>query len=152
MKLEVRNIKKNRGREGDGYSGTLYVDGVKAAIVDDFGDGGAARWTYFVNGRAWGRNPELEARLDAHCATLPPRTAYGMTLPVSRDVLFEDLVQEAQWRRACQTKTLFRLVEDGDDKYRELRQPFSPQVAAQLRAQFAARLVEIINERFVAAA
>lgn len=40
MKLEVKNVKSFIGREGYGYSCSLYIDGVKSAVILEDASGG----------------------------------------------------------------------------------------------------------------
>lgn len=72
MNYTVKNVKTFRGREGQGFNATLYVDGRKIAEVDDSANGGCYRW-WWVDTE---KNPERaradEAALNAHIATLPP--------------------------------------------------------------------------------
>jgi hypothetical protein len=95
-------------------------------------------------------------KLDEHIKTLPPEHVLaesGMEAydcPVDQESFIWGLVTQLEetrrQQRACKTKTLFRLASDGPDKWREMKVPFSPAVAEQLRKRYGDDLLCIINE------
>ena len=146
--FDLKKYHKNRGHEGEGFDCELWMDGVLVAHVTDEGGGGAPlyRWA----------SREMMLKLDEHIKTLPPEhvpAQFGMEAydrPIDRESFIWSLVtrheEMKRWKRACKTKTLFRLASDGADKWREMKVPFSPAVAEQLRKRFGDDLLCIINE------
>ena len=45
MKIELKNYKTFTGREGHGFSASLYLDGVKSGVVSDDASGGPLHYT-----------------------------------------------------------------------------------------------------------
>lgn len=95
--------------------------------------------------------PEVKARLEAK---------YGDKLVRILNTEFVDSreaeaarlkKQAARLKRQCQTKTLFRLKGDKPDAHWIVKAPYTPALAARIRAKHGDNLVEIINETLAAA-
>lgn len=88
MKYTVKNVKSFTGREGYGYSCSLYKDGKNIGTVTDTADGGEA--DLYLNSR------ELEDELRDYVNTLPLGIFDGMEFAVSVESFVGELVDEFQ--------------------------------------------------------
>lgn len=124
--FEIKKFQSMRTLDGGGFSYDLYIDGKKAAFILDEGHGGGvfARWY----------DQKLEAVLEAHVATLPdPPPSDGFQMKMDAELFFYQLADEYEMakklRRACKTKTLYRMP---GDKIFEVKRPFSPEIKAHI--------------------
>jgi len=88
MKYTVKNVKIFMGREGYGYSCSLYKDGKNIGTVTDTADGGPA--DLYLNSR------ELEDELRDYVNSLPLGIFDGMEFAVSVESFVGELVDEFQ--------------------------------------------------------
>jgi len=88
MKYTVKNVKSFMGREGYGYSCSLYKDGKNIGTVTDTADGGPA--DLYLNSR------ELEDELRDYVNSLPLGIFDGMEFAVSVESFVGELVDEFQ--------------------------------------------------------
>jgi len=148
---EVKNVKTFTGREGHGWSCSLYANGKRLGDVTDTASGGPVNF-YIEKG-------EL-VLLGMHCALLPKRP-WGFEgddldpegCKVDPDIFVSDLVgdfiENKDMKRKCKTRTVFTL-KDGDPKDIWLMKSiFSERVKKHLQDKHGDNLKEIINERFV---
>ena len=130
MKLEIKNYKAVRGHDGQGFNVTLYIDGTKAAFVDDDGYGGGFNYTWF--------NQNLRTAFEQYVKTLPPTKCEGFPdgLEMDADIVIGDLVNKIETEKLlekerkrlvkkCATNTVYVLSNDG--KYYTINRPFTPQ-------------------------
>ena len=88
MKYTVKNVKSFMGREGYGYSCSLYKDGKNIGTVTDTADGGPA--DLYLNSR------ELEDELRDYVNSLQLGIFDGMEFAVSVESFVGELVDEFQ--------------------------------------------------------
>jgi hypothetical protein len=146
---EVKNVKEFLGNEGMGFNCTLYKDGVKIAHVRDDAWGGMYDFDFYdrVN------HNELEAELDAHCATLPLNVNEfdGHEYPVDADQfvgkLVSDFVHNRKMKRICKKKTI--VVHDGlkEGEYIVYNCPYDEKIIAQINKEYAGQNPQFINEQ-----
>lgn len=152
--VKMDNTKKNgysakvtktfRGEDMPGYNATLFKDGKKIGTFDQYGAGGPLEI---------GLNDAELKKIQDYTATLGNMPGQFSDLAWDAELFLEELasdfLEEKNWRTRCKTKTLFRLKEDGENAYRQIKTPYSPEFAKGIRTKFADTLVEIINERYL---
>lgn len=153
--LELRRLQSFAGRQGEGFSLTLVIDGVRAAEVHNAADGGVYRWRWLESGRGAPAVRAARAKWDAYVASLPPEgVADGSAFQPDADYALAALVDEheeakrlkAKLRRACRTKTLFRLPSHGPREWLEVARPFTPALKAAIEARYPGVALTFINE------
>ena len=114
----VRSVKSFEGRNGPGFSATLYNGGRKVALVRDEARGGAYWFDWLATHPDDRANDE--AALDAHVATLPkwfpadplpgqdPTEGYAMDRDTYLAQLVEDVENAARLRRVLKAKVIVR--------------------------------------------
>lgn len=159
--LAVRAVKTFRGMEGAGFNADLYVNGTKAALVIDEGNGGQYlfRWC----------NVRAEKTLTEYAkATLRPENrsvkqlrklgvffangSAGLQTRLEEIVakLVDDWEYQKKLRRICRTTTLF--LAPGDDAtkgYRTIKAPYDGRVREYIIKKYGNK-VRIINEELSA--
>ena len=126
MKLEIKGYKRVRGHDGQGFNATLYVDGKKAAFVDDDGWGGGYQYQWF----------DQDARLAfaAHVASLPPEKSeyFPEGLKPDADIVIGDLIDrvedEKEHKRMvklCATACLFTIKGQRAGAYYVTKVPYN---------------------------
>lgn len=166
VKLEVKGIRTGPSREwgpSGSYECSLYVDGKRAAIVFEPGDGGPLGWDWLGGSNRSGRDCPLKAKFDAYVASLPPVICDNVPLnsdgtkfsyQADGDSVVAKLVSLAEdnkWlRRQCRNKTLFRLVGDEDTPHRTewktIAHKFDKRVKEFLETKYGNTLSVIANE------
>ena len=155
MNAELRKVKVYDGmsRETTAFNAELRIDGKLAAHVETDGGGGSHMVRYVD--RNHGKSA-YETAFNAWTKAMPPvpdsfagPMAMDAELWIGEEVERIALVQ--QLRRACGRNTLIRLEGDGANEWRTFKpaMKFTPEVGAQLRTKHGAKLLEIINERFI---
>jgi hypothetical protein len=125
VKIELRAVKisKALSRETIAFTGTLYIDGRKAAYCMNDG-GGADNTVDFVGG--W--DGEFFKAMQEHIATLPPvrpkwLKAEEKPLRVTLDWFISDLVGKAETEQAikrwCRRNVVYRIKGDPEGEYRQ---------------------------------
>ena len=156
MNAELRKVKVYDGmsRETTAFNAELWIDGELAAHVENDG-GGGSNFIRYVD-RNHGKSAFQKA-FDAWTEAMPPTPADDDFGPMAMDAELwigeevERIALEQQLRRACGRNTLIRLEGDGANEWRTFKpaMKFTPEVGAQLRTKHGAKLLEIINERFI---
>lgn len=143
-KVTLKNLKiaQFASEETLCFEATLYVDGTRAAVVSNEGQGGPNRY-HPVNAK--GR--ELLEKAEAYAKGLPPlQSDYG-PLDFDLDLLVHDLVERYEetktLKRWSKTKTVFRLPEDEKGAWRTVNQPYNQRVVDYIRGKYPN--AEIIN-------
>jgi hypothetical protein len=150
MKVELKNLKlaEFSSQETACFQATLYINGKKAAIVSNDGQGGCNRYDF--------NDRQLQCQFHAYCKTLPPLPpdpSLGITssMEMNADLLVESLMNEflihKKLTRVCKKETLFRLEGDPEGAYRSVQAPFSQKVKSFLSQKYGASVIEIANER-----
>lgn len=99
MNYNTRNVKKTRGREGIGYTASLYRDETLVATVENWADGGPTQ----IN---W-RNADEKSAFDAYAATQTYVDYRGETVPSNDEIVVDDLITIANLQKEFKTKTIF---------------------------------------------
>ena len=167
MNAELRKLKtfQELSRETNAFSAELWIsltgeDKQLAAYVENDGGGGShmIRWVDRSHGKS-----AFEDAFNAWTKAMPPvpceddwaiERGFG---PLEMDAELwigeemDRIAWEQQLKRRCSRNTLIRLEGDGADEYRTFKPAvkFTPEMGVQLRAKHGAKLIEIINERFV---
>ena len=137
MAYSVKNVKTFTGREGYGYSCTLYKNGKSIGTVTDTADGGPA--DLYLNSR------ELEQELQDYVNSLPSFKFDDMDIPQSVETFLDDLVGEYQ-----NTKQLAKLTKNNwvylfkgkEGKFISFSKKLSKAVIEQ---KFADQIVKCLN-------
>lgn len=140
MKIELKNIKHARflSRETEAFSATIYIEGLKAATVENDGGGGAN--LYRFSDRA------LEQKFHEHCKSLPPLQSEHGPLSMDADLFLGELMEQQEMARHCKKKTLFRIPGDPDDgTYRSVSAPFTKALKEHLVRKYGEDIT-ILNE------
>ena len=156
MNAELRKLKtfQELSRETDAFSAELWIDGKIAAYVENDGGGGSHMIRYVD--RSHGKSA-YETAFNAWTKAMPPTPADDDFGPLEMDAELwigeemDRIAWEQQLKRRCSRNTLIRLEGDGANEYRTFKPAvkFTPEMGVQLRAKHGAKLIEIINERFV---
>ena len=139
MNAELRKLKtfQELSRETDAFSAELWIDGKIAAYVENDGGGGShmIRWVDRSHGKS-----AYETAFNAWTKAMPP-------VPCEDDWAIERGFGPLE----MDAELLIRLEGDGANEYRTFKPAvkFTPEMGVQLRAKHGAKLIEIINERFV---
>jgi len=149
MNVTLKSVKihPDMSEETNCFSATIYLDNKRVGTVRNSGRGGC-------NDYHW-EKPEAGRQIEEFAKTLPlPSEYFSEGLPMDIDLFIDDLMEKheenKQYKRSCKTKTLFRLEGQEKGVYYEIKIPYSTQVKLKLQEKHGDKLVEIINERFVA--
>ncbi len=84
MNIELKNIKVNQrlSRETHCFSATVYIDGKRASIIENDGQGGADMWY----------DRSALDKVDAYARTLPPAIGGDDPLPMSAEILIGEMI------------------------------------------------------------
>lgn len=124
--FEIKNFKQMSMYDGVAFSGTVYVNGKKAFLVENSGRGG---WNLYTALNEEGKT--LLKKTEAFVKTLPPihDERFQIDLTFDMDMFIEDLIREkeklALYKRKCKKSTLFRLPKDDENVYREIKEIYS---------------------------
>jgi len=153
MGYTVKAVKSFVGREGYGFSCSLWLDGKRIGTVTDTAGGGMV--DFYLN------QGEKE-KLDAHCRTLSqarkPSTMMPKGIDTDCDIFVTNLVeaveqdqarkkQKAQVKRWCKTQTVYRLKGDKEGSYRIVTTVYSAGVKKYLEAKYPNLGLDIMNEK-----
>ena len=161
MNAELRKLKtfQELSRETNAFSAELWIsltgeDKQLAAYVENDGGGGShmIRWVDRSHGKS-----AYETAFNAWTKAMPPTPADDDFGPLEMDAELwigeemDRIAWEQQLKRRCSRNTLIRLEGDSADESRTFTPAvkFTPEMGVQLRAKHGAKLIEIINERFV---
>jgi hypothetical protein len=154
--VELKGVKiaSNMSEETVAFTGSLYINGKKAADLKNDGNGGA--------NFAWFNDRELEKAFDAYCESLPavPQTddwaiekglgplAMNSDFWISLEIGKID--EERFWKRKCSKTMCIKLKGHKDGEFTQYKAwPYSADAAKEVRKIHGEELVEIINERFL---
>jgi hypothetical protein len=151
MKLSVKNMKTMRSRDGYDWSCDLYIDGVKAAYVHDFGNGGPVDFEWY---RKDLRQPFLD-----YVETLPESDTheFGMVVSLKPDAgsvvaqLCDDLEMEKKLKNWCKTKTVVKMKKDLNNPaaFTTFKHPYGPDIKNHIIKKYGDEVAEFVNERFL---
>ena len=142
--ITIKNLKTfpstEFGPQG-GYSCSVYVDGKRATIFTEYGNGGPAQVD------------QIDSDLcDKVIAQHKPEKCFDDEIVDSFNDVVPGLVQEYEtnknFKRMCKTKTLFKMKSDSKDTVNIWDVKFSTHIKNALRIKYGYDIVEIINERF----
>ena len=110
MKIELKNVKHSEfaSHETSCFEASVYIDGVRAGIVENDGQGGCNRY----------HPHDLEIKIDTYAKTLPPRQSKYSDLSYDEDAdtVIGDLLTEHLYakdlKRALAKKILY-VKDDG---------------------------------------
>lgn len=92
MNYTLSNVKTFNGRQGQGFSATLSLDGRKVADVIDEANGGCSRFYWLAKDRTQANADERT--LTEYVATLPPTMFDGEPLTMDIDLFVSNLVED----------------------------------------------------------
>ena len=158
----VKNVRSFQGREGLGFTCSLYRDGKRIGTVTDAANGGMIDF-YLHDGE--------KEKLDKFCKdnfepeihkipTEPPiwdqkYTGETENVPIAIDVdmfvshLVDEFENQKKIKRLCKKNTLYHLITDKAGSYWSLQHPYTPIIKRYLQDEYGDKLVEIVNERFI---
>jgi len=114
MKIELKNVKHSEfaSHETNCFEASVYIDGVRAGIVENDGQGGCNRYHPY----------ELEIKINDYAKTLPPVVGSALTFDQDADCVIGDLLTAHLYakdlKRALAKKILFI---GGDNKIYETK-------------------------------
>jgi hypothetical protein len=141
----VKNTHTFNGRDGLGFTCTLYKGKKRIATVVDDGAGGEMQFQFADDN-------DLQPLKD-FVSGLPhlPQEGSIPALPMNIDLfvaaLVDDHESEKRLKRLCKTKTLYRLKGDEDGTYRSLLHPWDDKAKKHLHDMYGDDLEEVANER-----
>jgi len=158
MNFSVKNIKSFNGREGVGYSATLYLDGKKFAEIFDDANGGEVEVNCFdyhshtkvkiktyidKDGvqQTWDVSPNY-ALLHNYVLTLPQWKSlfsdemYDMTVGLFVEELVNKILEEKKLAKAKKKGICFKLNVDNKNTYRTINTHDMEVAVAYLNKQF----------------
>jgi hypothetical protein len=111
MKIELKNVKHSEfaSHETSCFEASVYIDGVRAGIVENDGQGGCNRYHPY----------DLEIKIDTYAKTLPPRQSKYSDLSYDEDAdtVIGDLLTEHLYakdlKRALAKKIMYVKTDDG---------------------------------------
>lgn len=114
----MRNVKSCQGRDGIAWSGTLYLNGKRAALVRDGGCGGMINIDWTFSGHGF-HGDELALAFEAYAKAQPPCEADPeYDIPCSPcdwesllSRLADDYEEAKQIKRLCRTNIVCRTPE-----------------------------------------
>ena len=138
MKYTVKNGKSFMGREGYGYSCSLYKDGKNIGTVTDTADGGEA--DLYLNSR------ELDDELRDYVNTLPSFKFEDMDIPQSVETFLDSLIDEYQNAKQLAKLTKNNWVYRFKGKEDGVLSFFSKKLdKALIEQKFADQIIECLN-------
>jgi len=143
--IEIKNLKVSEfmSEETLCFSCTVYVNGKKALIAENQGQGGNTSIRALDN--------ELFNLINGYAKNLPPYVCDYFTLEYDLELLIDELVEKEQenkkLKKLCKKQTLFSLPEDKKGEYRTVKAVFSDKVKDYIINKYP--LAEIVNLRFV---
>ena len=153
---ELRGVKviAAMSEESIAFTGSLYLNGKKAADLKNTGQGGCNEMRF--------SDHELEKAFCAYCESLPPTPPdqwaidNGFPEPLAMEADYwislevGKVEEKRHWKRQCAKSICVILKSHGDGEFALYKNtPYTPEKAAQIRAKFGEELVEIINERYL---
>ena len=146
----IKNIKiaTNMSEETIAFTGSLWINGKKAADLKNDGQGGA--------NFAWFTDKELEKAFDAYCESLPPEPqtdewpAMSMDSDLWISLEVSRIEEEKYWKRKCVKAMCIILKRHKEGQFIQYKGwPYSPDAAKKVREKHGDDLLEIVNERFI---
>lgn len=145
MQVELKNIEifESGSQETTCFTADLWIDGKKAATVENSGNGGANLCRFY--------DQQLHRQFEEYCRSLPSDYEWPMDEDFFITLLVAKHQEEQALKKACRKKILFRLKSKTYDigEWESVRQAYSPEAAAGLRVMYGDDLGEIANERFL---
>ena len=138
MKYTVKNVKSFTGREGYGYSCSLYKDGKRIGTVTDTADGRPA--DLYLN------SMELEHELREYVNSLPSFKFQDMDIPQSIETFLDSLIDEYQQAKQIAKLTRNNWVYRFKGKESGVLSFFSKNLdKALIEQKFADQIIECLN-------
>ena len=152
--IKSLKIATNLSEETIAFTGSLWINGKKAADLKNDGQGGA--------NFAWFNDRELEKAFDAYCESLPPepqtdewaieRGLDAMSMDSDLWISLEvGKIDEARyWKRKCAKTMCIILKSHKEGQFIQYKAwPYTTDAAKEVREKYGDDLLEIVNERFL---
>jgi len=152
MELTLKGIKINKqlSEETDCFSATIYIDGKKAGLAANRGQGGPndIDWTDYGLSAAYLAWLDKEVMpVDTYDGKIELLETASEKLDHLIDAALNDFEEKKWFKTACRNRTVFRLKSDDRlDTWRTVKSAFSPAVKAWLQTRYGDELGEIANE------
>lgn len=137
MNVELKNVRELTGEETPEFEATVYIDGKRAALVNNRGCGGPCEWHWLVPSLAKTFHDYAVAQLPAD---IEPEDGLVYALLDARE--------EERWRRrTCRSKTVCRIPGKSytEGEWSIFKVPFSAEVKAKLTAKYGTG-IRFLNE------
>lgn len=140
MEYTVKNVKIFMGREGYGFSCTLYKNGERIGTVTDTADGGPA--DLYLNSR------ELEQELRDYVDTLPTFEFQDMDIPQSVETFLVSIIDEYMQAKQIAKLTRNNWVYRFKGKEPGVLSSFSKTLdKAIIEQKFSDQIIECLNDK-----
>ena len=152
MELTLKSIKINSqlSEETTCFSATIYIDGKKAGLASNRGQGGPndIDWTdYGLSAAYLGWLTKETMPVDTYDGKIELLETASEKLDHLIDAALDDFEERKWFKAQCRGKTLFHLKTDTvPDSWRVVKGAFGPEVKAWLTSRFGDELGEIANE------
>ena len=115
MKIELKKLKTypRLSRETTAFNAELWIDGAKAADLENDGGGG--------NNRMYFKSKAQNDEFQNYCKSLPPEDGLEMNADFFISLLVEQEEQKNFVRKQNKTKILFRIPGDAKGNYRTVK-------------------------------
>lgn len=147
----VKGVKSFQGREGLGYECSVYKDGKRIGTVTDVANGGGQLQMNL-------KTREEETALEDYCKTLPKlsymhdgkENFYDCDPCIFVGGLVDAFEKDSRNKKACKTKTLVEVEEDGEKKVYVYKCWFSEAIKKIIKDRdYPDTDVVFINERYL---
>jgi len=143
----VKGVKSFMGREGHGFTCSLYKDGKRLGEVTDVCDGGGMLQMNL-------KTRKDESELEAFCTTLPQLSYmhkdeehfYNSDPCIFVGGLVDKFEANKTHKRWCKKQTVFRIDGDKEGEYRTISNVFDARVKAHLEKKYPDNGLYIVNE------
>ena len=141
MNIELKRLKiaQSLSEETLAFTADIYLDGKKVGDVSNRGNGGCN--LYYWNDK------EAEKKITDFAVKTETEFNFEQV-----DTLLSKMIDNMEIakkeRRACKTKTAFRVKGQDKSVFYTINVPYSPLVKSQLEKKYGAELTEILNEKY----
>jgi hypothetical protein len=139
LKLEIKNLKMAGREDTLRFQLNLYINKKHAAIISSAGTGGSYEWLWL--------NDEAEKLFNEHLAKLIAAHHFKFDFE-QNDELIDEMIEDLEIKQACKKFLCIKIK--GEESYRIMSEPDSPEARQWALALFAHKEFEYLNDRYPA--